>query len=301
MKIAVLASGRGEKALHVYNFFKEGNRVEVDCLVSDKENSIAQEELRRAGVETFTFPRAEWEGTGDSIARFLKSRGVEIIMLDELESPLPPRVAEEFGKAVITPSSVEQAPGEVVSLYNHLKYAPSVKKESRPSDEPSTPEEEWAEVLKIEYDPEEAARRATPPPLETPTPPELSDPEATMPEDSAPEMQNPVPPVYPPSPGVPVPPQGPQYSSAPQRQTPPENEPMPDNYLLWAVLATILCCMIPGIVAIVFSANVSSRYYAGDIEGAKRASKRAQIWIIVAVVTGIIWGTLYLPLMLLTS
>ena len=78
-------------------------------------------------------------------------------------------------------------------------------------------------------------------------------------------------------------------------------EPMPDSYLIWSVLATVLCCLIPGIIAIIYSASVSTRYYAGDLNGARRASDRAQIWVIVSIVTGIVWSALYLPLMLLTG
>lgn len=76
---------------------------------------------------------------------------------------------------------------------------------------------------------------------------------------------------------------------------------MPETYLVWSVIITILCCLIPGIIAIIYSASVSSKYYQGNLEGAKRASRMAQIWCIVSVVTGIIWATLYLPLALFVS
>ncbi len=77
------------------------------------------------------------------------------------------------------------------------------------------------------------------------------------------------------------------------------NEPMPPTYLVWAVLATVLCCFIPGIVAIVYSTQVSSRYYAGDMEGAKRASKRVEIWVIVSFVLGVLSATVIQPIMML--
>ena len=57
--------------------------------------------------------------------------------------------------------------------------------------------------------------------------------------------------------------------------------------------------MPAGIAAIIFSASVSSKYYAADYEGAKRASRQAEIWIIIAIVAGIITNALYLPLTLL--
>lgn len=77
------------------------------------------------------------------------------------------------------------------------------------------------------------------------------------------------------------------------------NHPMPSTYMLWAILATIFCCLVPGIVAIVYASQVSNKYYSGDFEGAEKASQRAQIWIIAAVVTGIIFTTLYAPLSML--
>lgn len=73
---------------------------------------------------------------------------------------------------------------------------------------------------------------------------------------------------------------------------------MPPTYLVWSVIMTILCCTVPGIVAIIYSAQVSSKFYQGDIEGAHRASERAQIWIIVSFVLGVLSNTLYLPLMI---
>ena len=62
----------------------------------------------------------------------------------------------------------------------------------------------------------------------------------------------------------------------------------PKSYLLWSILTTILCCLPVGIVAIVMSSRVSSRYVQGDYEGALRASRAAEIWIIVTVVLGLV-------------
>lgn len=73
---------------------------------------------------------------------------------------------------------------------------------------------------------------------------------------------------------------------------------MPPTYLVLSVIITLVCCFVPGLVAIFFSAQVSSKYYAGDYGGAARASKRAEIWIIVSFVLGLISATLYFPLML---
>lgn len=60
----------------------------------------------------------------------------------------------------------------------------------------------------------------------------------------------------------------------------------PPNYLAFAIIVTILCCQIFGIVSIVFAAQVNSKWNAGDIEGALNASKNAKLWAWVAFASG---------------
>ncbi|WP_346858987.1 CD225/dispanin family protein [uncultured Draconibacterium sp.] len=66
-----------------------------------------------------------------------------------------------------------------------------------------------------------------------------------------------------------------------QQQTP------PSNYLVFAILVTIFCCQILGIVSIVFAAQVNSKWNAGDLEGAIAASKNAKLWAWIAFASGI--------------
>ena len=63
----------------------------------------------------------------------------------------------------------------------------------------------------------------------------------------------------------------------------------PTTYLGWSIAAIILCCMPPAIVALVYSLKVSSKYNEGDYAGAQKASERAEIWLIVAIVAGLVW------------
>lgn len=62
----------------------------------------------------------------------------------------------------------------------------------------------------------------------------------------------------------------------------------PPNYLVFAILATIFCCQILGIVSIVFAAQVNSKWASGDFQGALNASKNAKLWAWVAFGSGII-------------
>lgn len=72
---------------------------------------------------------------------------------------------------------------------------------------------------------------------------------------------------------------------APQR---PEMPQRPPTYLGWCIASILLCCMIPGIVALIYSLQVSSKYVAGDYEGSKKASERAELWLIISIVAGLV-------------
>lgn len=54
---------------------------------------------------------------------------------------------------------------------------------------------------------------------------------------------------------------------------------MPPTYLVWSILVTIFLSRIMGIIAIVYSTQVSSCYYAGNYEGADYASRQARLWV----------------------
>jgi hypothetical protein len=62
----------------------------------------------------------------------------------------------------------------------------------------------------------------------------------------------------------------------------------PPNYLVFAILTTIFCCQILGIVSIVFAAQVNSKWNSGDIQGAMDASKNAKLWAWIAFGSGLI-------------
>ena len=62
----------------------------------------------------------------------------------------------------------------------------------------------------------------------------------------------------------------------------------PPNYLVWAILTTILCCLPFGIISIIFAAQVNSKWIAGDYEGARNSSRNAKIWAWVAFGFGIV-------------
>jgi len=52
--------------------------------------------------------------------------------------------------------------------------------------------------------------------------------------------------------------------------------PKPANYLVWAILSTLFCCLPLGIASIVFAAQVDGKYNSGDYAGAVEASEKAK-------------------------
>ena len=70
----------------------------------------------------------------------------------------------------------------------------------------------------------------------------------------------------------------------------------PQNYLVWAILSTVLCCLPLGVASIVYAAQVNSKWAMGDVAGAQAASANAKKFAIWAAVAGIILGVLYVIL-----
>ena len=58
------------------------------------------------------------------------------------------------------------------------------------------------------------------------------------------------------------------------------------NHMVGAVLTTLFCCLVGGIVSIVYSAKVNTRLAQGDVAGAQAASKVALRWIIANIILG---------------
>lgn len=84
----------------------------------------------------------------------------------------------------------------------------------------------------------------------------------------------------------------PQYRQAGYGQSYSQNDmpPMPQTYLVWSILVTILCCIPLGIVAIVYSSGVESAYNQGNYALAQAKSRKALNWVIASVVCGFVVG-----------
>jgi uncharacterized membrane protein YvbJ len=89
---------------------------------------------------------------------------------------------------------------------------------------------------------------------------------------------------------------GPEERAAPESPEPPPLPPAPvhiPNYLVWAIVATVLCCLPFGIPAIIYAAQANSRAALGDLAGAKSASNTALVWCSVATAAGVLYWIAY--------
>ncbi len=89
-------------------------------------------------------------------------------------------------------------------------------------------------------------------------------------------------PITPATPGVVIPPGG-QPAVVP-------------NYLVFAILSTVLCCLPTGIVSIIYAAQVNTKLAAGDLTGALQASNNAKLWAWISFGLGLLsivsWSSL---------
>jgi hypothetical protein len=60
------------------------------------------------------------------------------------------------------------------------------------------------------------------------------------------------------------------------------------NYLIPAILATLFCCLPVGVVSIIFAAQVNGKLATGDIAGAEDASRKAKMFMFIAIGAGVL-------------
>lgn len=75
----------------------------------------------------------------------------------------------------------------------------------------------------------------------------------------------------------------------------------PDNFLFWAILSTILCCLPLGIVAMFYANKVDALWNAGQYAEANNALKTAKILTCISTGVGILGNIILMALMLILS
>lgn len=75
----------------------------------------------------------------------------------------------------------------------------------------------------------------------------------------------------------------------------------PDNYLVWGILATVLCCLPLGIPSIVFASQVNTKWAAGDAAGALDASRKARQFAMWSFIAGLVTMAVYFGFVILAG
>lgn len=104
-------------------------------------------------------------------------------------------------------------------------------------------------------------------------------------------MTNQPPPGY-----QPPPPPGYQSYGAPG-----PSGPKPDNYLVWAILSTLFCCLPLGVASIVFAAQVDGKYNSGDYAGAVESSNKAKQFAKYSVIASLVLIVIYVIFIVLVA
>ena len=77
--------------------------------------------------------------------------------------------------------------------------------------------------------------------------------------------------------------------------------PQPDNYLVWAILVTVLCCLPLGVASIIYSVKVGSLYAQGDYNGAVDASQKAKKFAMIGGIGGLVFIIVYVIFMIIAG
>jgi len=327
INIAILASGNGTNAENIARYFNHPDSpARVALAVTNHREAGVVKRMETLGVETLFIPGDVWNNRPAEVVELLRDRNIRLVALAGFMQYVAPEIVQAFPRAIlnihpsllpayggkgmyghhvheavvaageaesgvtvhfvdegmdtgeiIAQQRVALEPGETpesleakihpieYSLYPHAIEKVVSGMETVP---PPVPVEElWAKRMKMKFDPEMAT---TPPPIRS------------TPEESHMAHRNPAVPLT--------------NESLSERQLP--SEPQPPTYMIGAILITICCCLPLGIVALIFSSSINSKYLRGDVEGARRASKRTEWCIIAGFTIGLLWQSISIPLSL---
>ena len=127
-------------------------------------------------------------------------------------------------------------------------------------------------------------------PTVPPPPPPMQQSYQTPPPPPHTGFQAPPPPPQPGQPGFQVPPP-PQMGGAPYGSYVP---PSTNTWLIVNILVTVLCCMVFGIIGIIFSVQANNCMARGDLYGAEKANNTAKIMAFLGIGLGFVFSVIYI-------
>lgn len=83
-----------------------------------------------------------------------------------------------------------------------------------------------------------------------------------------------------------------QYNPQPAQP----DRPKPENYLVWSIVVTVLCCVPFGVVSIINASKVDSLWAQGQYAEAEEKAANAKKWMFIALGAGFVFQILYIIL-----
>jgi phosphoribosylglycinamide formyltransferase-1 len=116
LRIAVLASGTGTNLQAILDRIHGRDGCEVVAVGSDRPEAMALERGRAAGIETATFPLADYgdrRGRDAAIADWLEGLGVDLVVLAGYMQLLSPEFVHRFEQRIVNvhPALLPSFPG----------------------------------------------------------------------------------------------------------------------------------------------------------------------------------------------
>ena len=131
-KIAILVSGTGTNTINLIQYFNKKQVAKVRLVISNKNNSPALLKAKDLGVETIVFNNESFKKSG-VVLNYLKSKGIDFIVLAGFLIKLPSDIIGEYYKRIVNlhPSLLPKFGGKgMYGMFVHQAVIDSQETES---------------------------------------------------------------------------------------------------------------------------------------------------------------------------
>ena len=80
IKLALFASGSGSNAERIATYFKDSDKISVECIVSNKKDAFVHERAKKLGIPSIYFSRNDFY-ENDDVLNYLRENDIDYIIL----------------------------------------------------------------------------------------------------------------------------------------------------------------------------------------------------------------------------
>lgn len=99
-RIAIFASGSGSNAQNIADFFKNNQKVKIDCILSNRSDAYVLKRAEELEIETFIFSREDFYQR-ETVLHFLQERDVDFVVLAGFLWLIPSYLIKSFPGSII--------------------------------------------------------------------------------------------------------------------------------------------------------------------------------------------------------